>query len=211
MNKVGIYLKKKREKADLSLREAAQLVGSISHQHIRVIEEGETSPTFDKVMALLSAYHADLQEFLSETGYLPQNVKPADMSNMRRIPVISWVLAGQWSEVANTFDPEDAKDWIETEIKGEHVFALEVKGDSMEPEFCEGETIIVRPQAKVNTGDFVVVRNHNNEATLKQIKKIGNRRILHPLNKKYKDIELSENQEYVVVGRVIEKVNRKKY
>ncbi len=211
MNKVGVYLKKKREEADLSLREAANIVGSISHQHIKVVEDGTISPTFDKVMALLSAYHADLQEFLSETGYLPRNVEPVDMSSMRKIPLISWVLAGQWSEVAESFDPEDAEDWIETEVKGERVFALEVKGDSMEPEFIEGETIIVRPQAKVNTGDFVVVRNHNNEATLKQIKKIGNRRILHPLNKKYKDIELSENQEYVVVGRVVEKVNRKRY
>ena len=210
MSRVGKYFKKKREEAGLSLREAAELVGGITHQHIMEIERGSTSPTFNKVMRLLKAYNSDMQEFLRETGYLPTNVEPAEML-ARKIPVISWVQAGQWAEVDVSFGPRDAENWIDTDVQGEHVFALVVKGNSMEPEFIEGDTIIVRPQAKVNNGEFVIVRNHNNEATLKQIKKIGKRRILHPLNKKYTDIELSGDQEYVVVGKVVEKVKRKRY
>ena len=205
MDKVGKYLKKKREEAGLSLREAAKQVGGISHQHINEIEEGTTSPTFTKVMSLLKSYHADYQDFLRQTGYLPKNVEPVDNSKMRRIPVISWVLAGQWTEAAEHFNPEDAKDWIETDVKGESVFALDVKGDSMEPVFSEGDQIIVRRQAKVNHNDYVVVKNAEGEATLKQIKKAGKKRTLHPLNPKYEDIELSEEQQYIVVGKVVKK------
>jgi SOS-response transcriptional repressor LexA len=99
------------------------------------IEEGMKSPAFDKIMQLLCAYHADVQEFLRETGYLPKNVKPAATSKLRKIPIVSWVLAGKWGAADETFQEEDAEEWIESDIKGAHNFALRVKGDSMEPEF----------------------------------------------------------------------------
>jgi hypothetical protein len=38
------------------------------------------------------------------------------------------------------------EDGVESDIKGEHNFALRVKGDSMEPEFNDGD--IVSPTAK---------------------------------------------------------------
>jgi phage repressor protein C with HTH and peptisase S24 domain len=49
-------------------------------------------------------------------------------------------------------------EWIGSDIKGEHNFALRVKGDSMEPEFNEGD-IIISPTAKAVTGDYVVAKN----------------------------------------------------
>lgn len=54
-------------------------------------------------------------------------------------------------------------------------------------------------------GDYVVVANHEDEATLKQLKKYGSTRILHPLNPKYEDIELKKNIQYRVIGVVVEK------
>lgn len=102
---------------------------------------------------MLRAYHADVQEFLRETGYMPQNVEPASIGNQRKIPVVSWVLAGKWGAADETFQEEDAAEWIESDIKGEHNFALRVKGDSMEPEFNEGD-IIISPLDKAMSGDL---------------------------------------------------------
>ena len=66
--------------------------------------------------------------------------EPTALGKMRKmIPVISWVAAGKWTETGETFLEEDVIEWIETDVKGEHNFALHVKGDSMEPEFKEGE------------------------------------------------------------------------
>ncbi len=209
MNKVGKYLKKKREEADLSLREASKLA-SVSHTHIMEVEEGKKSPAFDKVMQLLRAYRADVQDFLRETGYLPKNVEPAAIGKMRKIPVVSWVRAGKWGSVDETFEIEEAEDWIETDIKGENNFALRVKGDSMEPEFHEGDIIIVSPHDKAMSGDYVVVKNDEEEATFKQYKRFDNTRILHPLNPKYPDIVLNKDLEYRIVGVVMEKKKRYK-
>jgi SOS-response transcriptional repressor LexA len=209
MNKVGKYLKKKREEADLSLREASKLA-NVSHTHIMDLEDGKKSPAFDKVMQILHAYHADVQDFLRETGYLPKNVEPASIGKQRKIPVVSWVLAGKWGAADETFQEEDTEEWIESDIKGAHNFALRVKGDSMEPEFNEGDIIIVSPHDKAMSGDYVVAKNDEEEATFKQYKRFDNTRILHPLNPKYPDIVLNKDLEYRIVGVVMEKKKRYK-
>jgi SOS-response transcriptional repressor LexA len=204
---IGEFFREKREAAGMSLREVAKASG-ISHGHIDDIEAGNKMPSFDRVINLLNALHVDPHEFLQETGYLPTNVEPASMGKLRQIPVVSWVIAGKWKDVCDSFQPGDADEWIESDVKGQNVFALRVKGDSMEPEFIEGDLIVINPHVKPNHNDYVIVRNDEGEATLKQLKKYGRTRVLHPLNPKYKDIELSEKHQYVIVGKVVEKKKR---
>lgn len=96
-------------------------------------------------------------------------------------------------------------------MKSKNVFAFRVKGDSMEPEFREEEVIIVKPDVEVVPGNFVVVKNDEEEATFKQLKKIGKTLFLHPLNPKCHDIELKKGNghRYRIVGKVVKK--EKKY
>ncbi len=198
---IGEYLKSKRKASEMSLRDAAKAAG-ISHVHVKEIEDNKISPSFDKVMNLLRAYHADVQEFLRETGFLPPGLEQVSSEGLRRVPVLSWTQAGNWKEMV----AQEAEEYIETDSKG--LFALKVVGDSMEPEFIEGDIVIINPQIKQEHGDFVVVANDNGEATLKQLKKYGSTRVLHPLNPKYEDIELKKDVQYVVIGVVVEKKKR---
>jgi len=209
MKGVGEYIRTKREEMDFSARELAKKAG-ISDVHVFYIENEQRKPTFDVVMKVLKALNADVQEFLQETGYLPANIKPAKIKKPKSIPVISWVAAGKWNEVCDSFEPGGADEWIESDVKGENVFALRVKGDSMETEFNEGEIIVINPHVEAQPGEFVIVKNEDKgEATFKQLKKYGNTFVLHPLNPKYPDIELRKGSKYRVVGRVVEK--KKKY
>lgn len=75
----------------------------------------------------------------------------------------------------------------------------------MEPEFKEGEVIVISPTAKTENGDYVVVKNHEEEATFKQYKRYDNTQVLHPLNPKHQDIALKKDIEYRIVGVVMEK------
>lgn len=209
MKTVGEYIRAKREDRGLSAKELAKNAG-ISDSHIIYIEKGQRKPTFDVVMKVLRALNADVQEFLQETGYLPTNAEPAKIKKLRPVPIISWVMAGKWNEVSDIFQPGDAEDWIESDVKGKSVFALRVKDDSMEPEFREGDIIIVNPHVDTKPGDYVIVKNDENEATFKQLKKFGDVYVLHPLNdSKYPDIELSGKHKYRIIGKVVEK--KKKY
>lgn len=206
MKTMGEFLKEQRQAKDWSLREAEKHTG-VSFVHIKDIENGVKSPSFDIIMKMIKGLSADMVEFLKETGYMPPNVSPAKMGKQRLVPIISWVKAGDWTEVCDMFQPGDADDWIETDIKGKCVFALRVAGDSMEPEFNEGELIVVNPHVDVNPGDYVVVKNGKGEATLKQLKKYGNTFVLHPLNSRYQDMEVKKD-EFQIIGRVAEKKKR---
>lgn len=194
----------KRSSIGLSLREASQRTG-VSHTHIRDIEGGRSVPSFDMVMGFLDAYGINMGELLRETGHLPDNLKTERIGSIRHVPVISWTQAGHWREV--TEPTGDYDEYVETDSNG--AFALRVRGDSMEPEFHEGDIIIVNPALKQEHNDYLVVSNEEGEATFKQLKKYGRTRVLHPLNPKYEDIELNRETEYRVIGVVIEK--KKKY
>ena len=87
MEKLGKFMKEKREAMGLSLRDASRLLG-VSHTHIRDMEDGRSIPSFEMVMRFLKAYMVDIGEFLKQTGYLPPDVEPVRES--KRLPIISW-------------------------------------------------------------------------------------------------------------------------
>jgi SOS-response transcriptional repressor LexA len=201
MKKIGEFLKEKREARRMSLREVSKIT-DISHVHIKDIEDGKSMPAFDKVMELLRTYMVGIDEFLRETRYLPPTLEPVSTGIFKRVPVLSWTQAGNWREMTE----QTCEEYVETDAKG--LFALKVIGDSMEPEFYEGDIIVVNPHLKQEHNDYIVVASHEGEATFKQLKKYGKKRILHPLNPKYPDIELDKEVEYRIIGVVVEKKKR---
>ncbi|MFQ5509521.1 MAG: S24 family peptidase [Leptospirillia bacterium] len=110
-----------------------------------------------------------------------------------RVPCISWVTAGHWADVVDSFQPGDADDWVETTKRvGRTVFALRVKGDSMEPRVPDGAVIIVDPETEAVNGSLVVARlDDAQEATFKKLLIEGNKRFLVPLNPRYPVIEIT--------------------
>lgn len=119
-----------------------------------------------------------------------------------KVPVISWVQAGNWMEVMDNFAPGDAEKWIDTTYAvRRHTFAVRVTGDSMEPKFPEGALIVVEPDEDPLPGKFVVVRKRgDNEATFKQLVLDGGVYYLKPLNPRYPIMELPADS--VIVGVV---------
>ena len=65
-------------------------------------------------------------------------------------------------------------------------FALMVLGDSMEPEFMEGEIIVVEPEGLATDGSYVVAF-HNEEYIFRQLVKRETGWALHALNPAYPD------------------------
>lgn len=69
-------------------------------------------------------------------------------------------------------------------------FALMVLGDSMLPEFAEGEIIVVEPEGLARDGSYVVAQ-HEGEPILRQLVEREGRWWLHALNPAYPDAELA--------------------
>ena len=127
----------------------------------------------------------------------------------RRVPLISNVQAGAWTEVVDNLQPGDAEEWIDITSKvGPNSFALRVVGNSMENEFWEGELVIIDPARESMSGDYVVAKINHDEATFKQLIKDGGNIYLRPLNSAYPVIAVPPEKEFRIIGRVVEKVKR---
>lgn len=87
-------------------------------------------------------------------------------------------------------------------------FALRIRGSSMLPRFTEGDIVIVRQQADVDSGDIAIVLIGNQDATIKKIVKFVGGINLVPTNPEFEVLTFSENQvnelPVQILGKVVE-------
>ena len=131
-------------------------------------------------------------------------------ARLRRVPRISFVQAGLWNEAVDAYAPGAGDDYLLTQTDlGPHAFALTVRGESMEPEFKEGDTIIIDPDVKPSPGDFVVAKNTREEATFKKyrprgVNELGEQVIeLVPLNEDFPSLR-SDYTPLLIIGTMME-------
>lgn len=90
---------------------------------------------------------------------------------------------------------------------GEH-FALEVHGDSMiEAGILDGDLVVIKRGDTANTGDIVVALVHDEEATLKKLRKKGGSIALEAANPAYETRIFGPN-EVKVQGRLVGLIRR---
>ena len=139
-----------------------------------------------------------------------ENVTPLEISDIK-IPLISWVQAGNLAEVIDIYQAGQADDWV-TPIHskpGKSVFALRVEGDSMTGgsngvDFPHGCVILVDPDRAPKSGDYVVAKDVTTQkATFKKLTTDGVSRFLMPLNPAYPTREI-DDPALRVIGVVIE-------
>lgn len=144
-----------------------------------------------------------VQESLSSYNI---NIEPALNPRGGRVPIISWVQAGYASEVIDLFEPGDADDWARPTCHTKpHTYALRVQGDSMAPDFKQGMILIVEPEMDYCSGDYVIAKNGEDEATFKQYVKDGGKEYLKPVNPQYPVQELGS---YKIIGVVREVIRQ---
>lgn len=84
------------------------------------------------------------------------------------------------------------------------VFALQAKGDSMEPTIPNGAIVLIRAQPDVENGEIgAVLVNGDEETTLKRVKKQGDTVFLMPDNSKYAPYIVDENNPARIIGKAI--------
>ena len=75
--------------------------------------------------------------------------------------------------------------------EGAEPFALMVLGDSMQPEFHDGDIVVIEPDGLVRDGNYVLAHSLG-EWTLRQLLRTGDRWFLQPLNPVYPTIGLDD-------------------
>jgi SOS-response transcriptional repressor LexA len=74
---------------------------------------------------------------------------------------------------------------------GAEPFALIVLGDSMAPEFVEGDVIVIEPEGLATDGSFVVAQV-DGEWTMRQLAKVDGRWSLRAMNRAFAATEIAD-------------------
>lgn len=154
-----------RERAGFSQSELARRIG-VKPQSVQQWEGAGTTPRSHRLASLAMALGVT-KEWLLVGGSAAESVRRL-AQQMREVPLVNYVQAGQWSEVApNMPDTQHVSCPVPC---SESTFALEVVGESMLPDYLPGDIIFCDPEASAETGDDVVamVDNHS-EATFKRL------------------------------------------
>lgn len=126
---------------------------------------------------------------------------------MARVPLISWVNAGEPDTPSDCLDPREAEDWLACPEKhSAGTYALRVQGESMTApygiSFPSGIHIFVDPEQRggVCPGEFVIAKIKGADTvTFKQLAIEEGRLYLRPLNPKHNP----SFEEFRVLGKVI--------
>ncbi len=198
-------IKKLAERQGIKLTRICELIDRKVYYLNDVKRNGGNMPQeyIEKIAALLST----TPEYLCDETDDPEIPPEEGKRRIRRIPVFGNVAAGVPIDAIT--DIEDYEEmWEDEASRYGELFALRIKGDSMEPRICNGDIVIVRAQPDVENGETAIVCINGDQATCKKIQKTQDGLMLISTNPKYDPMFFSwkqvEDLPITVIGKVIE-------
>lgn len=148
---------------------------------------GNIYPRIDKIEMLANYFNIKKSDLIekheNEDEFKKIGAIPLSEIDAVKIPILGTVKAGY-----DYLAQENIVDYIAFKVDGtdkENYYALNVVGDSMEPLFDDGDTVIVHKQDDFENGDNCVVLINGNEATVKKVYKGNNGLELKAVNPYY--------------------------
>jgi len=206
-------IKTRREKLKLTYEEIGKYVG-VSKSTVKKWESGDiANMRRDKIQKLAEVLQVSPGYLMgweeNESNIAPMSVekKTVSISVLGSIPAGIAIEAVQdiigWEKIP--------KEWLRG---NREYFALQVKGDSMYPEYLDGDIIIIRKQPCCDSGDDCAVIINDADATLKRVRILEDGIELEAINpmygKKKFTYEEAESLPVNILGVVVELRRRKK-
>ncbi len=185
-----------------------------SESAVRMWELGKSEPDIQSINSLAEIFNID-PSYL--TGWDRPTIldiatpvgkrEPINVPQALRIPVLGNVAAGIPLEaIEDIIDYEEIPEQMARD--GFEYFALQIKGQSMEPKISDGDVVIVRKQPDVDSGQIAIVCVNGDHATCKKVMKQPGGILLQPLNPTFTPTFYSNddivNIPITILGRVVE-------
>ena len=217
MESVGDRIRRLRKSLGLTQVKLAQMLG-IKAPSVVQWESDKTNLSGENLLNAAKLFGVT-PDYILYGGEIEQSAAPnMEMAqpDIHRIPVISYVQAGVWTAPNEIRECDGNMAYITTDLDlGQRAFAIVIRGNSMEPEFTEGDLVLIDPDEPLHPGDFVVAKNGEEEATFKKYRPRGysedGKEIfeLAPLNDDYATMR-SDRQPIQIIGIMVEHRRRRK-
>ncbi len=226
---IGQLLSQRRRELEINqteLAEAMSLRGfPVTNQAVSKWEKGATLPNAKQFLALCEILEIDdvrgefscgsegifaglcregrrlaldYVQLLRDSGRYAN--RREDPVYLRSLPLYSLAVSAGTGQFLDGEDYEMVE--VGVEVPDGANFGVRVAGDSMEPEFHDGQTVWVRQQRSLMTGEIGIFLYDGN-AYLKQLVALEHSMALHSLNPAYSDIVISPELPLRVLGKVV--------
>lgn len=199
-------LRSLREQSQLNQTEFAEKFG-LSSVRYNQYETGKRNPDYETLKKFANFFEVSVDYLLGNSDIKKTDNINSESKKSIKIPVLGSVATGIPIEaVEDIIDYEEISN--DMALTGEF-FALQIKGESMEPKFSNGDVVIVKQQHNFENGDIAVVLVNGSDATVKKVVRqddgimliATNTAIFEPVfysKKQIKDLPV------IILGKVVE-------
>lgn len=205
---IGRKIREARRSAGLTQESLADKCGYPNQSRISGYETGEREPSFADLELIASAL--GLSSAAELIGKPVEDV-PSDYQMLSdRIPVIGWDKMQEWSASPETFRATDSQEWLTSPFPhSKHAVYLRVIGDSMWPDYSEGDYILVDPAVNSRHGNDVVVKTTDNRFLLKRLQITPEGTYLLAVNTDHPNRKIEAHEHSVICGVVAFSMKRR--
>lgn len=177
-----------RKANNYTQNDIAEKLGYKSFTTVQKWESGEATPRYQKLVELAELFGVDVNTFTS-TDMTSGSFIVSHADSSISVPVYETIPAGHSVEAAE--DIQGYVDLPSNYLRDKSYFALKIRGESMKPDYREGDIVIFEKANDCNSGDDCAVRLNGSEAIFKRIRKSKDFIILQPLNPLYEPMQIS--------------------
>lgn len=229
---LGAKIKRAREEKRLSQLELSEIL-KINRVSITHYENNNQKPSVDTLKLIADALDKNITYFFDDEinqnraivkeelktnlgeylPYLPENLRLKDFVLIKKLSILAG--AGSCGEANDNFLESSGVVALERKILGKisplNIRVIEIIGDSMEPDFHEGDVALV--DMVNNRFDFVKIAGIyivrcDNAVYIKRVDFLPNGGLkLMSINPKYGDIILSPDENFEILGKICGKIS----
>lgn len=189
-------LKILREKMAISQQKLATSIG-VSRSAVAMWETDASEPDIEMLKTIANYFNVSVDYLLGIDSGKTENKKKAT-----QVFVYGKIPAGiPFEAIEDIIDVEE----IPSEMAkgGKEYFALKISGNSMHPNYIDGDVVIFEKMSDCENNDDCAVMVNGGDATFKRIEKKQNGIMLKPLNPEYETTFFSNDEIETLPVRVL--------
>ncbi len=165
---IGERIKEARKEKDMTLDDVARIVG-VAKSTIQRYEAGLiTTPKLPVLVAIANAIGVGEEWLKGISDDKAASERQEIVKDRLPVPVLGEVSAGPGKYAQDSITGYILEDASQFSKDGDYVY-LRVSGDSMYPEFKDGDLVLVRCENSVNSGEYAVVMVDDEMGVVKRV------------------------------------------
>lgn len=206
---IGQRIRALRRAKKMTQAQLAKVAG-VSSPAVTEWEKDSYLPKAAPLEAMANLFQVTTEYLLTGEGKIkPENQIVTNVTKVtaRMAPVLSWVQAGNWTNIESV-NLDGTDEWLPLpEDECSNCFFLKVQGLSNFPDFLEGDYIVVNPDVyfgDMQSGDMIVVRRGDDATFKKLVIETDGTKYLQALNTEFRPNILPIDEQCIFIGQVVD-------